>query len=105
MTRSVACACLLVALLAVSADGAWHDPAWRYRRAVDVSIDWEKITDNEQIAVVEFNTCGGQATSGEHVRVHTDAGQLVPARCLMAGPGDTLRVMFALVHGAKRYYV
>ncbi|MFI5379824.1 MAG: PKD domain-containing protein [Tepidisphaerales bacterium] len=106
MTRSVVrFALLLVALLASSAQAAWHDPAWPYRRAVDVNLDWEKITDNEQIAVVEFNTCGGQATSGEHVRVHTEAGQLVPARCLMVGPGDTLRVMFALVRNSKRYYV
>ena len=106
MTRSVVSfAFLIVALLASTAQGLWHDPAWPYRRAVDVSLEWDKITDNEQIAMAEFNTCGGQATSGEHVRVYTESGQLVPARCLMAGPGDMLRVMFALNRGTKRYYV
>ena len=86
------------------AQGTWAEPAWPLRRAVDVEWDAKKMT-GEEVAEVEFWTAGQHASSGENVRVASEQGKLVPAKVLMAGPGDRMRVLFAPARGVKRHFV
>jgi len=47
----------------------------------------------------------GRIKRGRDVRVVTPAGTQVPSRVLMLGPGDRVKVAFALREGIRRYYV
>lgn len=99
---------LLVASLPLAgeavAQGTWAEPAWPFRRAVDVEWDAKKMAGDET-AQVDFWTAGQHASSGESVRVATEDGKVVPAKVIMTGPGDRMRVLFAPARGVKRHYV
>lgn len=95
---------LFFLLLPLPASAAWSELGWPFRRAVDVEWDPQKMTGSE-IAVAEFWTMGKHEPSGEVIRVTTDDGKPVPARVLMIGPGDRMRVLFAPLRGVKRHYI
>ena len=96
--------CLWPLAPVASAQGTWAEPAWPFRRAVDVEWDAKRMA-GEEIAVVDIWTAGQHASSGENVRVAGEDGKLVPARVLMVGPGDRMKVLFAPIRGVKRHYI
>jgi len=94
---------LLCAAPAVA--GEWFDPAWPFRREMDVTWDAEHQGDDGEIAVVDFYSAGHHLPSGEDVRVVTDDGTLCPMRILKVGPGDTIELIFRLVKFQRKYAV
>lgn len=83
---------------------AWAEGAWPFRRAVDVEWVPDKMTGDE-LAVADILTLGGHVASGENIRVMSEEGKYVPARVLMIGPGDRMRVLFAPARGVRRHYI
>jgi PKD repeat protein len=82
----------------------WLAPEWAVRRCVDVKSEPTRYTGAE-VAVVTFYT-GGQANADAgDVRVAVKGRQLTPHRVLQVGPGDLVRVAWAVVPGESRYYV
>ena len=90
---------------AVAPAQAWWNYDWPYRRAVDVKEVVKKNLPGENAAVVTMPTCGLTAADGSDIVVANASGQVVPHRVLMTGPGDTVRVAFALQGAIGRYYV
>jgi hypothetical protein len=86
------------------ASAAWFDAAWPYRRALEVTWDAERAT-GEDVAWADVDTAGHADAQGRDVRVATDGGKLVPSRVLFAGPGDRVRVAFAMAKSETKYYV
>lgn len=94
----------LAALLAASPlHAAWFDNNWPLRRCIDVDWPADKPTGDE-LAWVTFFTAGRHQPDGADLRIATEDGTLVPSRVLMVGPGDQMRVVFALRGTHKRYY-
>ncbi len=97
------------ALLAGRADGqsgrTWWSAQWRYRRAVNVSEVPATGLPGEEIAVATIYTGGLCRADARDVRVVGRTGGPRPFCVLMQGPGDRLRVAFALKRGVLRYYV
>jgi tetratricopeptide (TPR) repeat protein len=58
----------------------------------------------DDIAVVEFRTAGLADKHGRDIRVVTASGKAVPWRLLQTGPGDFIRLAFA-VRSGSRYYI
>ncbi len=98
-------AAVLVAAAPVSAQGHWWNYNWRYRRAVTVADVPKKQFAGEEIGVVTMPTGGLLAADGRDIRITTATGTLLPHRVLMAGPGDSVRVAFALRRPVKKYYL
>jgi hypothetical protein len=95
---------LLSLLITAPARAAWFDAAWSCRRTVDVAWDTDKFVGNET-AQAEVYTDGRALPNGADVRVATEDGKPVPYRLLSVGPGDRVRVAFAMAQGVKRYAV
>src|SRR5262245_43988972 len=95
---------IAVLFVAHRADARWMDNAWTYRRAVDVIWDDQKATGDE-LAMVDVYTAGHHKPDGSDIRVALELGKIVPSHVLMAGPGDRVRVVFALSKSIRRYYV
>jgi hypothetical protein len=95
---------LFLAVLSHPTYAAWADGAWPFRREITVAWDPEKAT-GEDLAVADFYTDGLHETSGENIRVTNEAGNFLPCRVLMLGPGDRMRILFQLTRGGKKYYV
>lgn len=85
--------------------GEWFDPAWHYRREMNVTWDAEHAGDDGEIAVADFFTAGHTLPKGEDVRVVTDDGKLCPTRILKTGPGDTIELIFQLAKFQRKYAV
>lgn len=95
---------LSVALpLVPSASGAWYDSGWTFRRPVELPADSDQ-TDSG-LAYAEFYAAGHQQPNGADVRVATEEGKLVPSRVLRAGPGDRVKVVFAVQKSVRKYHV
>src|SRR5256885_160476 len=88
--------------LASLAHAAWPDPPGPFRRSIDVEWAAERGT-GEQLATAEIYTGGHHQPSGENIRVATEEGKFLPSRVLMIGPGDKLRILFALQPNSKCY--
>ncbi len=84
---------------------AWWNFKWSHRRVVTVSDVPRTRLPGEEVAVVTMPTGGLVRPDGRDIRVATGAGTLLPHRVLMVGPGDRVRVAFALRGGITRYYV
>lgn len=101
---TVAALALLAAAPQARAAG-WWNLAWGYRRPVAVE-DCEPTTwPGDDVAVVTMLTGGKAAADGSDVRVVTARGVERPCRVLMVGPGDRVRVAFAMQKGVRQYYV
>lgn len=91
-------------ILCGSAFGGWFDNAWGFRRQVDVEWPAERAAGDE-LAEVEVYTGGKHKPDGSDIRVATDDAKLVASHVQRVGPGDKVRVVFALVANQKRYWV
>lgn len=82
----------------------WFDSHWQYRRPLQV--DWDADhADGHELAMAEFYTGGHSADGGADVRVTLPGGRVLASQVLMAGPGDRVRIVFALVSGQSLYEV
>ncbi len=82
----------------------WLEGQWTLRRSIDVTWDAEH-SDGDDLAYAEFYSAGKADPSGKDIRVVTDEGRPVATDVLMMGPGDRVRVAFALQKNVKHYYV
>ena len=89
-------------LAAGSVRAAWSQPAWSCRRPVAVTWDAEHASGRE-LASVEFYTDGRGKPDASDVRIATEDGRLVLSRLLQVGPGDRVRMLFALQKGVRDY--
>ncbi len=81
----------------------WFDPAWGYRRAVEIRPTGS-VASGAETGVVEIHTAGKALPDKTDVRVTCD-GAAVPFALLQAGPGDFCRVAFRMKPAAASYYV
>lgn len=65
--------------------------------------DIERAT-GEDVAWADVMTAGHADEKGADVRIATDGGKLVPSKILFAGPGDNVRVAFAMPKGETKFY-
>lgn len=101
-----ALACILASAAWVGAEEAWWSPAWTHRRAVTVPpFKPTGLKTGEDVAEVSMYTGGQVASDGSDVRVTTSEGAVVRHRVLMIGPGDQMRLAFALRPGVTKYFV
>jgi hypothetical protein len=98
---------LLCVILCVAAPshGAWFDAAWPFRRSLDVKWDVARPT-GEDVAWADVFTAGHLADEKDarDLRIATDSGKVVPSRVLFTGPGDVVRVAFAMPTGQTKFY-
>jgi hypothetical protein len=85
--------------------GEWFDPAWPFRREMNVTWDAEHSRDDGEMAVADFYTAGHSLPSGADIRVVTDDGRLCPTRILKTGPGDSVELIFQLAKFQRKYDV
>ena len=104
MRRHSSIVMLALLLAPVWARADWLDAAWPYRRAVDVTFPTDPA-DGADLAYADIFTDGHALPDGSDIRVATEDNRPVPARVLMTGPGDRLRVAFNPIRPIKRYYV
>jgi len=83
----------------------WWNLEWPYRRQVTVGDFKPTKLPGEDIAVVTMPTGGLVRPGGASVRVVTARGIERPCRVLMTGPGDVVRIAFALRGDARDYFV
>jgi hypothetical protein len=93
--------CSLFFSIAARAD--WFDGHWQFRRSLDVNWDADHA-DGRELAVAEFYA-DGHITDGSEVRVTLANGHVIPSHVLGVGPGDLVRVVFALTGGQTSYDV
>ncbi len=95
-------ACLLALVCAPA--HAWLRPEWPYRRAINIPADYKPSRlAGDDVAVATLPTGGLSAPDGSDIRVTTFDGTQVSSRVLMTGPGDTVKIAFALRGGGKYY--
>jgi len=82
----------------------WLGPGWKVRRVVDAKAE-PTTYPGQQVAVCAFYTGGLAKADASDLRVAADGRRLVPHRVLQVGPGDLVRIAFALVPGTDRYYI
>jgi len=104
LRQYIVLAVLAVPGAAVAGEG-WWNYAWLYRRAVTIAPASPTKLPGEDVAVVRMPTGGLIAPDGSDIRVATARGAEVPCRVLMVGPGDQVRVAFAVRGGASKYFV
>ncbi len=102
---SLLAAGVLLAVSPAASAQAWWNNLWPCRRAVDVPAHKPTRLGGDDIAVVAMPTGGLIKPDGGDIRVATTARTLVPSRVLMVGPGDQVRVAFALRGVGRRFYV
>lgn len=96
---------VLLAGGAVAEAAGWWNLGYRYRREVTVPRVKPVALGGEDIAVVTMPTGGLGSPDGKDFRVATSANRAVPCRVLMMGPGDRVRIAFAISPGTTTYYV
>ncbi|WP_206290301.1 PKD domain-containing protein [Humisphaera borealis] len=82
---------------------AWIDPAWPFRRPIDVDWVADRATGDELI-YADLYTGGTHQPDGSDLRVATADDKLLRTRVLTVGPGDRIRIAFPAVKGVSRYY-
>ncbi|HTW93816.1 MAG TPA: PKD domain-containing protein, partial [Tepidisphaeraceae bacterium] len=93
----------LIAFCAVQARAGWFDEHWQYRRVLNVNWDADDAEGSE-LATAEFYTAGHAAPGAGDVRIVNETGEIVPSHILDAGPGDLVRLVFALTPHQYKYY-
>lgn len=102
--------CIIVAAVAAAvpaspARGQWWRSAWKARRIVAVENPKPTGLPGDDVAVVTMPTAGLTRPDGRDIRVVTPRGKLTPHRVLMTGPGDVIRIAFALRPGVTNYHI
>jgi len=102
---SLACLASVVFVGVSPAAGAtWWNSQWRYQRELTIpKADPTKLPGSD-IATVTFPTGGMTKPDASDIRVATESRKETPCRVLMAGPGDQVRLAFAIVPGVTKYY-
>ncbi|MGA2233246.1 MAG: PKD domain-containing protein [Tepidisphaeraceae bacterium] len=90
-------------LLPLPARADWFDSHWQFRRPLQLVSDADHT--GSDLAMAEFYTAGHAAPDGRDVRVSLPDGRLVASHVLMAGPGDRVRIVFAITPGQNLYEV
>jgi PKD repeat protein len=107
----VAATALAAATLWASAEpswgqAAWWNQKWPYRRAVTVPAPAKATRlGGDEIAAMNMPTAGLPAADGGDIRVATMAGTEVPCRVLMVGPGDEVKLAFAIRGVGNTFHV
>ena len=96
---------LLAALAPAGAQEAWWNYVLPHRRVVNISDVPKTGLPGDEIGVVTFSTAGLILPDGSDIRVTTHDGTVLASRVLMVGPGDIVRVAFALKPPVTRYFV
>ncbi len=107
-TAALALVCLGAILLArrpASAQVGWWSRNWQFRRSVIVNDYKRTGLDGDDVAWIDMPTAGRILPDGRDIRVTTTGRTEVPCRVLMVGPGDRVKVAFALRGTGTRYYV
>jgi len=102
---AIAAVAILPVAAAGDADYAWQLGDWPYRVAATVAQAPQTNLPGDEIAAAAFHAVGKIAPDGRGIHVAVAGGPLTPHRVLQVGPGDLVRVAFALRSGAKRYYI
>src|SRR5579862_2784793 len=98
------CLVLLLPLLLPSPSRAgWFDPHWLYRRVLSVNWDADNASGDD-LATADFLTAGHIAPNAADVRVVAEDGRVLPSHILTIGPGDRVRLVFALRPHQSKYY-
>ncbi len=84
---------------------AWWSLDWQYRRGVTIPAAKPTGLPGEDVAVVTMPTAGLIAPGGRDLRVVSSRGSQMPLKVLMNGPGDFIRLAFAVQRGVRKYYV
>ena len=99
-------AAMLSAASPAFAQERWWNYGWLYRRAVTFS---ETVPKNnfpgDDVGVVTMPTGGLMADDGRDICVTTATGAVLRHKVLMIGPGDSVRIAFALNPALKKYFV
>lgn len=82
----------------------WWDMRWPYRRAVTVADVPKAAAEGDEVGVLTMPTGGLILPDGRDIRLATARGQPLAGRVLMVGPGDQVRVAFALRQPHTKYY-
>ena len=96
---------LLSAVAPALAREGWWNYRWLYRRPVTVSGVKRSGLPGDDLAVVTMPSGGLIQPDGRDIRITTASGRIVKHRVLMVGPGDVVRIAFALQPPAKKYFV
>ena len=98
---------LVAGALAAPAGGqqGWWNYHWSCRRAVTISDVPRAGLPGDEIGVVTMPTGGLIRRDAADVRVTSTTGKLLPHRVLMVGPGDRIRIAFALHARTTKYFV
>ncbi len=84
---------------------SWYNPKWRFRRSVSVPAVPVTRLPGSEIGVATIITGGRALPDGRDIRVGLRTGPLTPHRVLAVGPGDRVRVAFALKPTVKEYFI
>jgi len=98
-------AAVVLSVASVAGAQAWWNRTWPYRRAVTIPAQKSTRLGGDEIAVVTMPTAGAIRPDGSDVRVATVGRTEVPCRVLMVGPGDRVRIAFAIRGVGTRFYV
>jgi len=96
-------AAVVCAALPRPAPGAWIG-GWKFRRQIQVPKFKVTRLPGPEIAVVDMPTAGAIKPDGSDILVATTAGVVMPHEVLMVGPGDRVRIAFALRPPSVRVY-
>ncbi|MHC4561300.1 MAG: PKD domain-containing protein [Planctomycetota bacterium] len=96
---------MVVLLATASPSLGWWNFKWSYRRKVTVAEYEPTGLPGDDIAAVTMSTAGLSKPDGSDIRVLTGRGMVIPHRVLMVGPGDQIRIAFAIRPSAKTYHV
>jgi PKD repeat protein len=94
----------ILLLCAAPAYSGWLGGDWNYRRALEVNWDADHANGRE-LAMAEFYSAGHCSADGADVRVTDANGRIIPSHVLDMGPGDLVRIVFALQPHDTHYCV
>ncbi len=95
---------LWLGMLASAAQAAWHDPAWTFRRSLQLTLSAERVNGDE-LARCTFLSNSKHKADGSDFRVVTAGGRVTRSRVVSVGAGDEIELVFDTVKGIRDYYV
>ncbi len=98
-------ASLAIATAPLRGAPAWWNYEWKCRRPVTLPKSEPTRLGGDDIAVVHMPTGGKMRPDASDIRVTTITRREMPSRVLMTGPGDEVRVAFAIQAGVTQYFV
>lgn len=104
---ALAAMALAIAMSELPAGGqeAWWNYAWQYRRELTIADVPQTNLEGDEVGVVTMPTGGLVKEDSSDITVVASGGAVVPHRLLMTGPGDQVRLAFALKSPVTKYWV